>query len=101
VRAAADQPRRAGRKPLPDALIRHIALEYLALFERGVTRGILVRLAEQESERLGRYVAPETVRDWVRRARELEFLSKGVPGKAYAVAGPRLIAEEIPKEGEH
>jgi hypothetical protein len=83
---------------LPEDLIRRVALEYLALFESGVTRGILDRLAEQESERLGRPVARETVRDWVRRARELQYPSEGVPGKAYAVAGPRLIAEQTTKE---
>lgn len=76
--------RKRGRPALPASHYEDVAEAYLDLYERGVPN-VLVTLAT-------RYGKPrETVRDWVRRTRELGYLSGGSPGKAGAVAGPALL----------
>lgn len=82
---------RPGRDGYPVGLYVWVAKEYLRLVQRG-DRPVHRLLARRASEHLGRTVTPENVRDWVRRARELELLSPGVRGKAVAMAGPALPA---------
>jgi hypothetical protein len=80
-------PRHKGRRGHPDEHYRDVALAYLGLYTGGVGRGILQALAEP-------YEVPwQTARDWVARARELEYLTPGKAGRAGAAPGPRLIAE--------
>jgi hypothetical protein len=84
-------PPRGGRRGFPPAFYRWVAKEYLRLHDAGVGRGILIRLAELASARLGRDVSREQMRDHVHRARELGFLEKrGHQGKAGALPGPKL-----------
>lgn len=90
TKAASIEQLKRGRTGYPDDHYRRIALAYLDLLAMGNRRGILNKLAEQETNRLARYVPRETVRTWVRRARELQFLTAGEPGRAGAEPGPRL-----------
>jgi hypothetical protein len=79
--------RHKGRRTHSDTHYRDIALAYLRLYENGTRRGILQALA-------GQYQVPwQTIRDWVARARQLDYLTKGKPGRAGARPGPRLLAE--------
>lgn len=73
-----------GPRGFPAEHYRRIARAYLKLQEQGVSRGIIRQLAEQEGRPW------QTIRDWVHRATELEFLSAGVPGRAGRTAGPKL-----------
>ncbi len=92
--ATAGTARRRGRKGWGEEHYRRVALEYLALQREGVGRGILNRLAEREAKRLKKPIARETMRDWVRRARELGFLAGGVRGRAGARPGPNLYPKK-------
>lgn len=83
-------PLRPGRQGYPIGLYEWIAREYLALVRRGDSRSILPELARRATDRLGRKVTPGNVRDWVHRARELKFLTPGLPGKAHADPGSAL-----------
>jgi hypothetical protein len=86
--------RRGGRRGFPDDFYRGIAGEYLELQSAGIGRGILLEIAQRGSDRLGRPVARETARDWVRRATELGYLSPGMSGKAGRLPGPNLFTVE-------
>lgn len=88
---------RPGSQGYPLSLYQWVASEYLALARKGKTRGILPELARRASERLGRDVRAENMRDWVHRARELKLLGPGVRGKAQAHPGSAL-ADAVPKE---
>jgi hypothetical protein len=90
--AAAQRPLNRGRHGYPDDHYRRIALRYLKLVEE--RRDVLVALAQEESEGLGRDVPRETVRDWVRRATELGFLLPGTPGRASKRPGPNLYRKD-------
>jgi hypothetical protein len=81
-----------GRPGLPEEHYRRIALRYLALLKHH--RNVLVALAAEESERQGRIVPRETVRDWVRKATGLGYLAPGKPGRAEARPGPKLKRKE-------
>jgi hypothetical protein len=90
-------PRKKGRKGLGDAHYRKIAMLYLEIYNQGVTKGILKAIAarlDEEHADAGTVTRPKTspatVRDWVNRARELEFLSEGKSGRAGAAPGSRL-----------
>jgi hypothetical protein len=87
--AAAATPLQRGASGYPADHFRRVAFDYLDLFQaQGMTRGILDELAE-------RYQRPRaTVRDWINRARELGFLTKGRRGGAGAEAGPNLYTTE-------
>jgi hypothetical protein len=91
ARRAAEQARsmklERGPKGYPPDHYRRIAIEYLDLQAQGVGRGIQKRLAEIE------HVNWQTIRDWLNRAKELEFLSAGTPGRAGRSAGPNLYKE--------
>jgi hypothetical protein len=95
-RAAAEaegQPLNRGRKGYPQNHYRRIALRYLDLIGEG-RRDVLVALAAEESKRQGRKVPRETIRDWVRKATTLEFLTPGKQGRADARPGPKLYPKE-------
>lgn len=88
ARRAADAvkatPLRRGSRGYPDDHYRGVALEYLRLQAEGRSKGLLIDMAET-------YGRPrETIRDWVRGARERGFLSGGVRGKVGAEPGPNL-----------
>jgi hypothetical protein len=85
---AAKRPRKRGRPGRPDSHYRDVAIEYLDLYEKG-RRKVLKEMAER------RGVPPPTVRDWVRRARQLEYLGPGKQGRAGASPGPRLVDEGV------
>jgi hypothetical protein len=89
---------RRGRRGFPADFYRGIALEYLALQKKGVSRGIQQQLAKQESKRLRRPVSWQSVRDWVHRATELGFLSKGTPGRSGRLPGPNLYTDRDTEE---
>lgn len=76
-----------GRIGYGEAHYRALALDYLELQDAHGHRGLRERLAQQYD------VSPETMRDWIRRARELQFLSKATPGRGGSDAGPRLHEE--------
>jgi hypothetical protein len=75
--------RRRGRK-YPDSHYRTVALLYLDLLDQGGHRTILIRLAAQLD------IPRATARDWVHRARELEYLTRSRQGRPGAQPGPRL-----------
>lgn len=89
---------RAGRPALPDEHYEHVAHLYLELYGQGVKRGIIAELAERMSTP-DHAVPRETARDWIKRSRDLGFLSPGKQGRAGAVPGPRLLPDTTqPKE---
>lgn len=90
IRRAASKPLRRGSAGYGDDHYRRIALAYLRALEAGRTRGVLAQIAADESRRLGREVPVETVRTWVKIARDRQFLTAGEPGRAGAMPGPRL-----------
>jgi hypothetical protein len=94
ARRAADEASksRRGRPGYPSEHYRRIALRYLELIERH--RNVLVVLAAEESERAGRTIPRETVRDWVRKATERGYLAPGKPGRAEARPGSNLYRKE-------
>ncbi len=87
-------PLRRGRRGYPDDHYRRIALAYLDLQAQGVSRGIQLRLAEQE------HVAVETIRDWLHLATKKQLLSPGTPGRAGRTPGRRLYAEQETQLGD-
>lgn len=97
VRSAADEAGRQslnrGRGGYPLDHYRRIAFRYLELLGAG-HRKVLVELAAEESERLGRQVPRETIRDWVRKATRLGFLAPGKPGRAEPRPGRNLYRKE-------
>jgi hypothetical protein len=84
---------RPGRRAKPPEHYRRIALRYLELLKQG-QRHVLKALAAEESEREGRTVPRETVRDWVRKATKLGYLMPGTQGRASARPGPKLYRKE-------
>jgi hypothetical protein len=85
---------RKGRKGYPADHYRRIAFEYLDLQSQGVGRGIQRRLAEQQDPQR----QWQTIRDWLAKATELGFLTKGTPGRAGREPGPNLYREEGPNQ---
>ena len=83
--------KRRGRKGYSEAFYRRIAIEYLALTQRGFRGGLYDELARLVGERLGRPVASSTIKSWVRRARELGLLPlEGKQGRISTRPGPNL-----------
>lgn len=95
--AQAERPQR-GRRGHPPEHYRRIAFRYLELLKDG-QRKVLVALADEESERLGRTIPRETVRDWVRKATRLGFLAPGKRGRAEARPGPNLYKKKEETDG--
>ncbi len=87
----AGAPKR-GRPPLhPPSHYARIAQAAIALYLTR-RRGIRAELAKQEG------VDEATIRDWLRRARELGYLAKAQPGSADFRPGPNLTASpEAPR----
>lgn len=85
--AEVERNTRSGRPALDPTLYRQAGVWYLELFEGGTTRGVHHVIGK----RFGR--PWQTSRDWVHEARELGYISPGIPGRTYAAAGPRLLAE--------
>lgn len=81
-----------GRPRRPDALLVWTARTYLGLLRLDVRRGILIELAKLATEREKRPITRETVRDWVKAARDRGYLEGGLQGRAGARPGPRLQA---------
>jgi hypothetical protein len=89
--AAEARKPRPGRRAKPDEHYERIAIRYLELLKLG-RRDVLKALAAEESEREGRVIPRETIRDWVRKATRLEYLASGTPGRAKARPGRRLTS---------
>lgn len=85
VKASKRKNPKRGRAGYPETHYQRIALLYLDLLNKGMTKGILREIARREKRQ------PETIRDWIHRARQLGFLSPGTPGAAGAEPGPRLF----------
>jgi transposase len=85
---SAERPRRGGRPPVTDSMLRWVAEAYLLETEEGKPHPV-ARIAEK----VGR--PEETVRTWLARARREGWLSPGVRGRAGGEPGPKLIAETL------
>ena len=83
------RPRGRPRK-YPDEHYRSVAIQYLELYEAGQRQRILSDIGRRHGD-----AHPNTVRDWVNRARvpNLGYLTKGMQGRAHAEPGPRLLTE--------
>ena len=82
---ALDRARRArdGRS-YPDDHYRDIALLYLQLLDQGHRRRITTELAQQLN------IPTSTARNWIHRARQLDYLTPAQQGQPGAHPGPRL-----------
>jgi hypothetical protein len=80
-------PLQRGRKGYPVDHYRRIARLALAIYEEG-RRDIVKELSAREG------VPYQTVRDWIRRARELGFLGPTQRGRSQWAAGPNLDRKE-------
>lgn len=86
--AAKKAKQRGGRAPLTDEHLRDVAVEYLKLqADLGPRGGILQAMSDRRDVPLG------TIRDWVRRASEAQFLDRAKQGKVGRNPGPRLRAK--------
>jgi hypothetical protein len=74
---------RIRHSPVSEDEIEAIALRYLSLYRSGIKRPL-----RQIASEFG--ITRDQARDRVRRARELEFLTTGTPGRAGAGPGRRL-----------
>lgn len=80
-----------------DAFYRRIALDLVELVESGrpTPGGVLETLARIEAQRMRLPEVPvQTLRTWLRIARERQFLAPGERGRLVAIPGPLLYAEE-------
>lgn len=100
VRAARKRIKQAARRTprsrgLGDDHYRRVALAAIELSERRVKPegGILEALKVAESKRLGRDIPIETVRTWLKVARDRKFLAPGERGRASFFAGSELYAK--------
>ena len=87
-RVAASRGQARGRRGYPANHYRGVALEALKLQASGIARGYRIALARQY------HVQPQTIGDWIARARELGFLEPGQPGRAALAPGPMLKRED-------
>lgn len=86
-------PRRGGRAPITNELLRDIAIAYLEETAPGQPSGAMKRMAA----RFGR--PEETLRTWVTRARKDGWLGPSAKGRSGAEPGPRLVLYRIEAEG--
>jgi hypothetical protein len=86
---ASKQPLKRGRKGYPSEHYRRIALRAVELFESG-RRDVVKALEEEECRPY------QTIRDWIRRARqpELGFLEPSKQGQTNFRPGPNLYRKE-------
>lgn len=82
------KPRRSGRAPLTQELLRDVAVAYIEENAPGKPAGAMKRIAE----RFGK--PEETMRNWVTRARRDGWLGPSVKGRAGAEPGPRLAGTD-------
>lgn len=87
------EQRKRGRRGYSDAHYETIARDYLALQREHNSRGLLDKLADHLSQKQGKELSRETVRDWVKGARKRGFLSPASPGRPGALPGSRLRPE--------
>lgn len=93
AREAAKVPLRRGRKGYPRDHYRRVALRAVALAD--TRRDVVEALREEEAKRLGRYVAHDTVKRQLARARhEFGFLAPTTKGRANFTPGPNLYRKE-------
>jgi hypothetical protein len=88
TQAARQLPLKRGRKGYPADHYRRIALAYIDDIRAHGSRGVLARLASEEK------VERSTIRDWIKRGRELGFLAPTKQGRAEASPGPSLYQKE-------
>jgi hypothetical protein len=87
--AEVEKTRRSrGRRRKSPAVYHAFALEALELQANGVGRGMRRMLAKKHNVEVG------TVRDWLRRCRDLGFLAPAEWGKTGVAPGPNLTEEE-------
>ena len=82
------RPRRSGRAPLTQELLRDVAVAYIEENAPGKPVGAMKRIAT----RFGK--PEETIRNWVTRARRDGWLGPSVKGRAGAAPGPLLRGGE-------
>lgn len=93
IKAVSRRPSpRGAARGLGDAHYRRVALDLIELVESGkpTPNGVLVTLARLEAARLHRPVDVQTVRTWIRIARDRRFLAPGERGRLLVAPGPRL-----------
>ena len=90
-RLAESTPPRRGPKGFGEAYYRRLAVEYLELQAKGLSRGIREELAYRETKRQKKEVTVLNIRDALTKATELGYLTKGTRGRAGRGAGPNLI----------
>jgi hypothetical protein len=93
IKAMSRKPMSGGAQGRGAAFYRRIALDLIELVESGkpTPGGVLETLARIESDRLRLPDVPvQTLRTWLRVAREKQFLAPGERGRLLAIAGPRL-----------
>ncbi len=73
-----------------DEFYKWVALEYVQALAED-SRRIHEVIAEHAQQTQGLDVGRETVRDWIKRARELGFLTAGQQGRAGGELGPRFF----------
>ncbi len=97
AREAAKLPLRRGRKGYPPDPYRGVALRAIEL-AKASRRDVVEALREEEAKRLGKYVAYDTIKRQVERARkDFGFLAPTTRGRANFTPGPNLYRKE--KEG--
>ena len=92
---AATRKGRSGGSDRGDVFYRRVALDLIELVESGkpTPDGVLATLAKIEGARLGYEVPVQTLRTWIRIARERKFLAASTRGRMNAEPGARLYRE--------
>lgn len=90
--ATSNPPRRGGRAPITDDLLRELAESYLRETAPGKPGRALNRIAAE----FGR--PQETIRTWLARARREGWLAPAVKGRAGGEPGPKLLVYRSAKE---
>lgn len=94
AREAAKLPLRRGRKGYPPDHYRGVALRAIEL-ANAERRDVIEALREEEAKRLGKYVAYDTIKRQVERARkDFGFLAPTTRGRANFQPGPNLYRKE-------
>lgn len=96
IKLASARQQRGAARGRGDAFYRRIAVDLVELVESGkpTPGGVLETLARIEAQRMHLSEVPvQTVRTWLRVAREKQFLAPGERGRLVALPGPLLYAE--------
>jgi hypothetical protein len=89
ARRAARTQLRKGRAGYPEDFYRGVALRYLEI-AASQNRGVIPQLATEYGRRLKREIPRDTVKSWLRKARELGLLEFDGQGRSGARPGPQL-----------